>query len=243
MRYMILSLFFLVSVTGCAPDARVCGNAKKGTSVAGKEVKPPMVENAPKKHESPATLPAIVALVGIAKDAKAGAVLLVGEAKMPVYLEGTAGWPDKALNHERFVEGIIAGKRYIPEATRDERGAWSQGVEPGSGPEWVIEKPHVTEHPLAPKAMPIDLMRAAWPERAACLDSIRKAVIAGGEKPADFYVGAKVESRGEHLVFALWHRDAFLPENKNMLGNPGGKCRNALCVKKTSGFERFLFWQ
>jgi hypothetical protein len=243
MRYVILSLFFLGSVTGCTRDAHVYGNAKKGTSTVGKEVKPPMVENALEKHEPSATLPATVALSGIAKDAKAGAVLLVGEAKMPVYLEGMAGWPDKDLNHERNVEGIIVSKRYIPEATRDERGAWSQGVEPGSGPEWVIEKPHVTQRPLAPKAMPFDLMRAAWPERAACLDSIRKAIVTGGEKPTDFYVGAKVESQDEHLVFALWQRDAFLPENKNLTGNPGGKCKNALCLKKTSSFERFLFWQ
>ncbi|HUU03677.1 MAG TPA: hypothetical protein VM425_19735 [Myxococcota bacterium] len=202
-----------------------------------------MVDNLPKKHESPATLRAVVALSGTAKDAKAGAVVLVGEAGMPVYLEGMASWPDKDLNHERSVEGVISSKHMIPEATRDEQGGWSQGVAPGSGPEWVIENPRVVERALAPKAMPIDLMRAAWPERAACLDSIRKAVIAGGEKPADFYVGAKVESRSEHLVFALWHRDAFLPENKNVTGNPGGKCRNALCLKKTSSFERFLYWQ
>lgn len=196
--------------------------------------------NMPKKIWSQS---ARIALQGTAKDSKVNAVLLLGTAKMPVYIQGLENWADKDIGRHIVVEGILIRRHFLPVATQDENGAWSQGVMAGSGPDWVLERPKIVTQPLAPMALPFSLAKTAWPARAACIESITEALLARGEKSADFYLGSEVKTEGANLVFALWHRDAFLAKNRNVTGNPGGKSRTAVCVKKTSKLDRFLFWQ
>ncbi len=77
-----------------------------------------------------------VRLGGTARDAKGGAVLLVG--KTPVYLPGLDAWPAGAQGQQVVVGGTLVQKQHLPEARRDARGAVSQGA---SGPQWVLESP------------------------------------------------------------------------------------------------------
>jgi hypothetical protein len=82
-------------------------------------------------------------------------------------------------------------------------------------------------------------MAAGWPERAACL----KAIAAALEDIEDFRVSFDERSKAKKAVFELWHRAAFKPENRVLLGNPGGQCRNAICDLESGTIERFLYWQ
>lgn len=77
-----------------------------------------------------------VRLGGTARDAKGGAVLLVGDE--PVYLSGLDAWPPKASGQAVVVTGTLASKQHLPEASRDASGAISQGA---SGKQLVLEAP------------------------------------------------------------------------------------------------------
>jgi hypothetical protein len=183
--------------------------------------------------------PPVTALTGRAADAKGGAVLLLGPARMPVYLQGMAAWPEDGHGKRQTVRGYIVRRQHIPEAHRDKGGAWSQGVAPGSGPQWVVLEPQLGPEPGVPAAMPLELMAAGWPDRAACL----KAIAAALEDIEDYRVAFDERPKGKKAVFELWHRAVFKPENRMMLGNPGGQCRNAICELESGKVERFLYWQ
>lgn len=77
-----------------------------------------------------------VRLGGVARDAKGGAVLLVGDA--PVYLVGLEGWPNAASGKPVVAWGTLAVRQYLPEATRNAKGEVSQGA---SGKQLVLEGP------------------------------------------------------------------------------------------------------
>jgi hypothetical protein len=79
-----------------------------------------------------------VRLSGIARNAKGGAVLLLGDS--PVYLQGVESWPLGVDQKLVGVGGKLVSKRYLPEATRDAKGAISQGTSEGST-QWVLEAP------------------------------------------------------------------------------------------------------
>lgn len=77
-----------------------------------------------------------VHLAGVARDAKGGAVLLVENE--PVYLEGLDAWPTEAHGQRVAASGTLASRQHLPEATRDAKGAVSQGAQ---GKQLVLEKP------------------------------------------------------------------------------------------------------
>ena len=77
-----------------------------------------------------------VRLSGIARDAKGGAVLLVNDA--PLYLAGLDGWPTAIHGKQVAVGARLVEKQYLPEATRDAKGAISQGA---AGKQYVLETP------------------------------------------------------------------------------------------------------
>ncbi len=70
--------------------------------------------------------PEPVRLVGVAQDAKGGAVVVVDGS--PVYLRGMDSWRSDVVGKRVVVEGAVADEQYLPEATKDEKGAWSQGA-------------------------------------------------------------------------------------------------------------------
>jgi hypothetical protein len=64
-----------------------------------------------------------------------------------------------------------------------------------------------------------------------------------GEDPKEFFAAIDSESGGRVLVFHLWHTSAFEPQNVNVPGNPGGKCRNVIYDTESHKVTRTLFWQ
>jgi hypothetical protein len=73
--------------------------------------------------------------------------------------------------------------------------------------------------------------------RAASSELIRQ-----GDSPADFYAEVRKTPEGE-IVLQLWHSDAFRPENRDTVGNPGGKCRTMYFDPGTHRIVRELRWQ
>ena len=67
------------------------------------------------------------------------------------------------------------------------------------------------------------------------------ALRATGENPQEFFV--EIEETADAVVLHLWHEDAFLPENANVVGNPGGKCRDMYYDPQTGTITKTLFWQ
>lgn len=83
---------------------------------------------------------------------------------------------------------------------------------------------------------------AAFPEHERAAAAVVAEAL--GEAAGDFM--ATVEPEGEGLVFHLWHRSAFLPENCNLTGNPGGRCRDVHVSPTSDGsweITATLFWQ
>lgn len=77
-----------------------------------------------------------VRLAGVARDAKGGAVLLLGNT--PVYLAGLESWPSEAQGQRVAVGGTLQNEAFLPEATVDKKGAISQGAK---GTQWVLRTP------------------------------------------------------------------------------------------------------
>lgn len=73
----------------------------------------------------------------------------------------------------------------------------------------------------------------------AAAENVAKAV----DKPEEFYASVEETKSTGELVFHLWHQDAFKPENKNVVGNPGGKCRDVTFDPKKGEVTKTLFWQ
>jgi cytochrome c-type biogenesis protein CcmE len=95
---------------------------------------------APTKH-APALKTLVgqrVRLAGLARDAKGGAVLLLG--KEPLYLAGLERWPEAVQGKTVAVGGTLRSKQHLPVATKDTKGAISQGTSAASL-QWVFEAP------------------------------------------------------------------------------------------------------
>ena len=67
------------------------------------------------------------------------------------------------------------------------------------------------------------------------------ALRATGEAPQEFFV--EIEETPDAVVLHLWHKDAFLPENANVIGNPGGKCRDMYYDPEARTITKTLLWQ
>ena len=71
-----------------------------------------------------------VRLVGVAENAKGGAVVLVG--KSPVYIAGKGAWPETLRTKRVSLGGTLTHEQYLPEATVSPKGEVSQGTSGGS---------------------------------------------------------------------------------------------------------------
>jgi hypothetical protein len=81
---------------------------------------------------------------------------------------------------------------------------------------------------------------AAFPVR---FREAARAVAASVGEPAEYVAQLELDRATDELVFHLWHQDAFRPENKAMVGNPGGKCRDVRYDRRQKKVVRTLFWQ
>jgi hypothetical protein len=75
-------------------------------------------------------------LVGIARDAKGGAVLVTPGGEL-VYIEDLDYWPSELWGKEISVTGVLQEKKYIPDPLTTPNGAISQGA---YGNQYVLEK-------------------------------------------------------------------------------------------------------
>ncbi|MBE2252792.1 MAG: hypothetical protein IAE78_24890 [Myxococcus sp.] len=71
-----------------------------------------------------------VRLVGVAQNAKGGAVVLVNGS--PVYVAGKSEWPEALRGKRVSLGGRLAKESYLPEATVSPRGEVSQGTSGGA---------------------------------------------------------------------------------------------------------------
>ena len=100
----------------------------------------PVAEGAPKTKETPKVDELVgkrVTIEGTARDAKGGAVLLTTDGE-PVYIGGLDSWPEELFGKPVVVSGRLVRRQYLPEATVDESGAWSQGTT--GGQQLVLEE-------------------------------------------------------------------------------------------------------
>ena len=80
----------------------------------------------------------------------------------------------------------------------------------------------------------------AFPEK------YREAVVAAAgavKAPHEFYVEIEEKPAEHSVVLHLWHATAFLPENRGMMGNPGGQCRDIVYDTRARKVVKVLFWQ
>lgn len=89
---------------------------------------------------------------------------------------------------------------------------------------------------------PLDGQAFPEPYRAA-VAAVAASLKEEREDPAEFSCDLEVPADGQELVFHLWHRSAFLPENVGALGNPGGKCRDVWYDRRQQKVIKTLFWQ
>jgi hypothetical protein len=61
--------------------------------------------------------------------------------------------------------------------------------------------------------------------------------------PQDFFAEIEPQKDGRELVFHLWHKRAFTPENIGAAGNPVGKCRDVVYDTKKHRVTQTRWWQ
>lgn len=82
------------------------------------------IMNRPKSSGSGKT----VTIEGIARDAKAGAVVVNADNE-PIFIDGLESWPAEFSGKQVRVSGVLVQKQNFPSATVDSNGAISQGTE------------------------------------------------------------------------------------------------------------------
>jgi len=85
-----------------------------------------------------------VELRGKAQNAKGGAVVVIDD--QVIYVRGLQSWPAEAEGKRVVVRGVLATLKYLPEATKNDKGEISQGTEGGALQkvvtlgDWEVEK-------------------------------------------------------------------------------------------------------
>jgi hypothetical protein len=86
-----------------------------------------------------------------------------------------------------------------------------------------------------PDAFPAEYRSAA----RAVADSVTNM----DEAPGEFFAEVEPRRADEVVIFHLWHRSAWQPENRGVLGNPCGKCRDVRFDLRRGQVLETLFWQ
>ena len=76
--------------------------------------------------------------------------------------------------------------------------------------------------PEAVGALPIASVDAFPSEQRDLIRAASAELLRTGQQPAEFY--GTVARAKDGAEVALWHQTAFLPKNRDMDGNPGGRC-------------------
>ena len=84
---------------------------------------------------------------------------------------------------------------------------------------------------------------ALAPEYRAAAAAVAQFLTQKGENPKEFFANVEHAPGDKDLVFHLWHQTAFEPQNRNVVGNPGGKNRDVYFDVGSGTVTRMLFWQ
>jgi len=98
-------------------------------------------------------------------------------------------------------------------------------------------------NPARPKPPPlanVDAFPEGYREAAR---TVAGALAQTGERAEEFYAEVEPQEGGQRLIFHLWHESAFEAENRNVVGNPGGKCRDVYYDARQHKVTQTLFWQ
>lgn len=68
-----------------------------------------------------------ITILGIAKDAKGGAVLLTSD-NGPIYIKGLDSWPMELFDKQIKATGVLKEEKFIPDPVIDENGSISTGA-------------------------------------------------------------------------------------------------------------------
>jgi hypothetical protein len=111
-------------------------------------------------------------------------------------------------------------------------------------------KAKVEEEMASLRKLPSPADAEAFPaDRQDAARAVAAALRERGEQPAEFHAEVSSENDGKVLVFHLWHDSAFEEQERAaakgvfILGNPGGKCRNAYYDTEKKRVTQMLFWQ
>jgi hypothetical protein len=91
--------------------------------------------------------------------------------------------------------------------------------------------------------LPLDAVGEFPADRQAGARAAADAVARSGERPEEFLAEVEVNRVDGVMVFHLWHRSAWDPENQGARGNPGGKCRDVYFDPRRGKVIQTLFWQ
>jgi len=75
-----------------------------------------------------------VSLRGVARNAKAGAVLMMDQETV-IYIQGKREWPPEIIGKRVRVDGVLRRDQVYPDV-KEENGATSQGL---PGEQWYVE--------------------------------------------------------------------------------------------------------
>lgn len=80
-----------------------------------------------------------VTLLGTAKDAKAGSVLITAYGNV-IYIKELESWSSELLDKQVSVSGLLNKEKFIPDPETDENGAISSGA---FGEQFVLKKAEI----------------------------------------------------------------------------------------------------
>lgn len=82
------------------------------------------------------------------------------------------------------------------------------------------ERPVLTAETVG--ALPLASVDAFPNDQRGLIRAASAELMRTGQQPAEFF--GRVEKIPDGAKIDLWHQSAFLPENRGLEGNPGGRC-------------------
>jgi hypothetical protein len=97
--------------------------------------------------------------------------------------------------------------------------------------------------PPRTKPTPLVNVDAFAEEYRGPVRTVAESLVENGERAEEFYADVEPKEEGQILLFHLWHESAFESRNRNVPGNPGGKCRDVRYDVRQRKVMQTQFWQ
>lgn len=96
--------------------------------------------------------------------------------------------------------------------------------------------------PEAVGARPMNRVEAFEPDLREAVQAATAELLRKGDEVEEFYAEVRKAPEGQ-IVLQVWHTAAFQPQNRDMHGNPGGKCRTMFFDPGAHKITQELRWQ